>query len=398
MKRRQNFERKDFVIDVVHPTEVKGSGDGAEITTGNVGLIGDDEMHGRGSVTHEQHHPAGNGCIELVEVKPQAKRISSTEFTDISGKTSQTPMIGPRTGNEETTRPGRMGKHIKKNEAMTPRTKALQTSKHCSGSILRVMKGEILSAIFEYLRFRMLFHPRAGIAFTCKEWKDIASSTTFWKRRIATKYSIPAVDASILRATLLMEADNLLTNGDGSLGLDGWEKKGSVELEPRNAIGTSQCPANLRHVWVTSFQWGSLVQRLALPRENWDDNTHLVLEFWVSSRFDQSVVYDVALLILDSGEVLDEVRDRREIVSSSSWHFVTMTLNFHPEARQAAVVLRGKDTSYWSGNYGAKFGGVSLRICHKQQGRFESGLKTVSDVSELDGSAAFATISSILLS
>eukprot|EP00467_Chlorarachnion_reptans_P004313 CAMPEP_0114521224 /NCGR_PEP_ID=MMETSP0109-20121206/20063_1 /TAXON_ID=29199 /ORGANISM="Chlorarachnion reptans, Strain CCCM449" /LENGTH=509 /DNA_ID=CAMNT_0001702297 /DNA_START=1103 /DNA_END=2632 /DNA_ORIENTATION=+ len=101
MKKRQKIERKAVVIDVVHPTEVKGSGDGAEITTGNVGLIGDDEMHGRGSVTHEQHHPAGNGCIELVEVKPQAKRISSTGFTDISGNTSQTPMIGPQTGNTE---------------------------------------------------------------------------------------------------------------------------------------------------------------------------------------------------------------------------------------------------------------------------------------------------------
>ncbi|KAK9832784.1 hypothetical protein WJX81_000752 [Elliptochloris bilobata] len=150
-------------------------------------------------------------------------------------------------------------------------------------------------------------------------------------------------------------------------------------------------PAHIVGALASSYMWSEIMQAVDLRTEllrrgfsgeeaeaYLDAGAPLHLTVWYGGRTDCAGVADVSLVV-DTGEVVlpnytggmaSFFWDRNALACwrsgelpsvAGEWRCAVGELSgYPPGARRAMVVVRGKDSQFWAGNYGAKFASPSL--------------------------------------
>jgi hypothetical protein len=160
----------------------------------------------------------------------------------------------------------------------------------------------------------------------------------------------------------LRSAKNLVKNPYGARGFENWSRHNGGNGWAIENWGTYR---GRSHAFVSSFNWGELHQRIQLPGNK---NRFLVAKSMIARRWDcggkgQIVVeFDNSTKL--SSDTLICPYDERDTGTSIEygWVAISVKCKVPDEVKSVNLILRGSDTQFWAGHYGARFGMTSLRV------------------------------------
>ena len=148
---------------------------------------------------------------------------------------------------------------------------------------------------------------------------------------------------------------NLVQNPCGSEGFEHWAKQDggngwTVEQWPEYQ-GRSSC-------FVGSYSWGSLTQTIRLqPRPS--GKLLLIAGADMCARLDCGAIGEVSVEVKGLSSLkTGEIRCPQEKTMTGSAFFpcrIGVCRDIPRDTREVILKVRGKDTQFWSGNYGARF-------------------------------------------
>ncbi|KAJ6632733.1 F-box only protein 6 [Pseudolycoriella hygida] len=237
----------------------------------------------------------------------------------------------------------------------------------------------------------------------CQVWRDIIQRRTFWKivceRNGIDWKSIPSRIKEHKRSWIVFYAvcnerifqRNFIRNHSGHSQFDYWQKLQDgadriiVESPP---IGIDPVPTDAEFMgendsaFVYSYDWGVLQQKLNLKDVGLTKEimrTIMPFQFtatqMIGTRFDCGGCFCVVLCLLDkNGTALSFNMFDTIIPPGENWMQTTCALNVIDEFQRfddiesLAILICGKDTQYWAGNYGIKCTRISVKLkCLSQE-------------------------------
>ncbi|KHJ76572.1 F-box associated region, partial [Oesophagostomum dentatum] len=128
--------------------------------------------------------------------------------------------------------------------------------------------------------------------------------------------------------------------------------------------------------FATSYFWCSRYFEIDLEKfgvQNWVMDfirPEIIVRERCACREDCGAVYELRAQLLEDDEEFDKnaVSSRAERTwdqweGGKSWDTVELVLKDYPSGmRKLGVLSRGKDTQFWAGNYGSKFGATEVLI------------------------------------
>lgn len=160
----------------------------------------------------------------------------------------------------------------------------------------------------------------------------------------------------------IKSAQNLVKNPYGAEGFAHWTKFNGGNGWAIENWGTYKEKSN---VFVSSFGWGKLVQNITLPRLS---HRFLVAKTMIARRWDCGAMGQLIVKFDNGTEFKSEEMvcpyDSRDIGTRicRGWIPLIVRVEVPDDVRSVDLILRGKDTQYWNGHYGARFGMTSLRV------------------------------------
>lgn len=160
----------------------------------------------------------------------------------------------------------------------------------------------------------------------------------------------------------IKSAENLVKNPYGQEGFSHWTKYNGGDGWAIENWGTYN---NRPSVFVSSYNWGKLTQNIRLPDIS---NRFLIGKTIIARRFDCGGEAQLIVKFDNGTSFSTEVErctyDNRDSgrTINYGWKAIIVKCQVPNEVRNLELTLRGKDTQFWSGHYGARFGMTSLRI------------------------------------
>ena len=180
--------------------------------------------------------------------------------------------------------------------------------------------------------------------------------------------SIAGIEVSSLSETIeyLRFACNLLKNPYGGQGFTDWEVSNGGNGWSIEDWGTFDSKPVC---FVSSYAWGTLKQIIELPRLG-EVNRKLFVGCPVKRRFDCGGTAKLTVkLDSDRGEeITKEVEaECREQESEDPgqrfpWDLMSISVDVDDSMRRASISFAGKDSNFWAGHYGPRFGYCFARI------------------------------------
>jgi hypothetical protein len=179
-----------------------------------------------------------------------------------------------------------------------------------------------------------------------------------------------------LTPTIEPGSRNLLINPSGEQGLQGWQ-----QFNPRLSwkVEASDIPVNgtTRTNFVSGFQWCIMAQRVTLHRFVTDPSS---VRVEVSAKFmgrtDCPSVFRMEAIVLNSGsEQIHRANIGPLDAPSDFWERASLIVDSIPNAHEIIMVVYGKDSRFWQGDFGCKVAECSVRVlCSEDE--WETVLRT----------------------
>lgn len=136
-----------------------------------------------------------------------------------------------------------------------------------------------------------------------------------------------------------------------SHGGDGWAVENFLTYPP------------FKSVYAASYGWGALRATIDLTTLNLNPeiNYYFVVGSPVARRWDCESEAKLSIHVLSTNVMIEkkEVYYKPEEGGTSSeciWHWIGLSTKINPEATTIVANFKGKDTRFWAGNYGPRFG------------------------------------------
>jgi hypothetical protein len=158
---------------------------------------------------------------------------------------------------------------------------------------------------------------------------------------------------------------NLIVNPSGQRGMQGWQRVMGRHGMPWQ-IERSEVPVNSTTAtnFVSSFEWCVMAYRVPLYGYVRDPATvRIEASAKFMGRTDCPSVFQMEVAVLD--------HRRREVhrqragpfqAPADFWERTSITLEPVAGAREAVLIVCGKDSRFWRGNFGSKVAGCSVRV------------------------------------
>lgn len=157
-------------------------------------------------------------------------------------------------------------------------------------------------------------------------------------------------------------AENLVKNPYGEEDFTHWTRYNGGDGWIIDNWGTYN---NRPRVFVSSYVWGKLTQSIKLP----ELTNRFLLEKTIMARRSDCGAEGQLIITFNNGMSFSTgvVRcpdDKQETDTNftQGWKAITVKCRVPDDVISVELTLRGKDTQFWSGHYGARFGMTSLRI------------------------------------
>jgi hypothetical protein len=163
---------------------------------------------------------------------------------------------------------------------------------------------------------------------------------------------------------ILKKSKNLIKNPYGKEGLQHW----IVDNGGHGwAVEDFTVYRNLNRVFVSSFNWGSLTQRIdlnGLVRS--DMKCTLIVGSPVCRRFDCESMAKLKIKILAGNNTREQTQsiELDEYFESNPWFLIINQIELNADDEVAVLEFSGKDKKFWAGHYGARFGYCFAYIIH----------------------------------
>mmetsp|Transcript_13494 Transcript_13494/g.25397 ORF Transcript_13494/g.25397 Transcript_13494/m.25397 type:complete len:166 (+) Transcript_13494:414-911(+) len=162
----------------------------------------------------------------------------------------------------------------------------------------------------------------------------------------------------------LANSVNLLKNPYGSQGFASWTRFDNGC--PGWAVETQGTLDENSHVFVCSYSWSSLLQSVPVdPSRTWQGTCYT----YIARRNDCGAVAQLQVHIVNTYTGIQQIQTAEVVCPTDPGKggyckFVKLELKFKvPKGTIAIVVtIRGKDTQYWGGYFGARFGLTGLHL------------------------------------
>jgi hypothetical protein len=247
--------------------------------------------------------------------------------------------------------------------------------------------SDVLCIAFQFIPLGELYR---NAVFVCQEWRSVADSEAFWKCGLSSAVInalnngqgaltmkglyISAMLKNRIRNPRFTEGYSdpgwkvMATPGDRYT-IPQWEVSGHSVVVENPPIGVCATSAQAALPCVaTSYGWGKLHQDINLsdaPASVLCQCAQpIALRFHCSGRSDQLGHFNVniGLLNADGLSVYRWTSERHKLSNAVFQEFVHVIQHYPKDAYTMQLVLEGKDSSFWSGYYGAKFSDISLRF------------------------------------
>ena len=255
-----------------------------------------------------------------------------------------------------------------------------------------ILPEELITLILSYLPARDIIH---HCRLVSKHWKYLADQPSLWTRKYERDYGLSAhtVVHPLLDVRKIYVLNpfnrNLLPTLD-SHGDESWHTAGrdviveSRALDEESFPGTQplQVPGCLK-CWAYSYMWGVKYQTVSLLEvqtglsgEFIDEvKPPITVSVWTAARDDCGSQFQLIVRLhkTEQHPQIDIVEQFQEGVEKSStpssfvlkrmegqwqggqWYKASHTFTHYPSGiRFIHVILQGKDTQFWAGNYGPK--------------------------------------------
>ncbi|OMJ95547.1 hypothetical protein SteCoe_953 [Stentor coeruleus] len=141
---------------------------------------------------------------------------------------------------------------------------------------------------------------------------------------------------------------NLIKNPYGAEGFDNWEVfhgGDQIIIENRGTFKDHSC------IFVTSFEWCSLIQEIVVP----DGKNRVLVAGVICGR--RSDCGSAAEMIIKTQFEEKKILENMPTPGvPDSWKLMTLKFDIGPDPTIINTTFLGKDTQYWKGHYGARIG------------------------------------------
>lgn len=162
-------------------------------------------------------------------------------------------------------------------------------------------------------------------------------------------------------------SQNFLNNSSGQLGLEGWQSMSRMPWK----VETSEFPANVDRStnFVSGYQWCVMGQRVSLAAFVRDPS---LVQIEVSAKFmgrtDCPSIFFMEAVVLNQQErPIHRARVGPAEAPVDFWETSRLVFGPIPDACYVVMVIGGKDTRFWQGNFGSKATECSVRILGSQE-------------------------------
>ena len=269
-----------------------------------------------------------------------------------------------------------------------------------------ILPEEILTLILSYLPAREIIHHCRRVS---KHWKYLADQPSLWTMKYERDYGLPALKVvhpllDVRRIYVLNPFGRNLSPTLDSHGDKSWRTEGRGVIVESRALDQGSFPgtqplqvAGCLKCWAFSYMWGvkhqtvSLLEvKTGLSGEFIDEvKPPITVSVWTAARNDCGSKFQLIVRLLKMGQhsrpnITDheQYQDGVEKLSTPSsfvlkrmegqwqggqWYKASHTFTHYPSGiRFIHVILQGKDTQFWAGNFGPKVAAPRVTITMPQ--------------------------------
>ncbi|CAG9315696.1 unnamed protein product [Blepharisma stoltei] len=217
---------------------------------------------------------------------------------------------------------------------------------------------------------------------------DISASSTDVKTKLSAFLEWQPFNSCEDLFNCIKYSNNLIKNPCGSQRFDHWER---IDGGNGWSIENWGCYKDNKTVFVSSYGWSTLNQTIDLPESN--KKRFLLLGAYIARRVDcgadikiEVIFYDYDHNRLDSWHIEENDIPGTGVIQSYSqltslndfahpsdsfgdlypYKHYKLRVNIKPGKKYAIVSFSGKDTKWWAGHYGARFGYCYARIFYEE--------------------------------
>lgn len=163
---------------------------------------------------------------------------------------------------------------------------------------------------------------------------------------------------------------NFIANPSGGQGLRGWQH--FSRSTSAWAVETSEIPVNDTATtnFVSNFHWCVMEQSVPLHRlVNDTSSVRIEVSAKFMGRTDCPSVFRLEAIVVDAQRrVLRRVSTPQLEAPADFWERTSLVLEPTPEAHEIFMLIYGKDTRFWQGNFGSKVAECSVRVlCSEEE-------------------------------
>ena len=163
---------------------------------------------------------------------------------------------------------------------------------------------------------------------------------------------------------------NFIANPSGGQGLLGWQH--FSRSTSAWAVETSEIPVNDTATtnFVSNFHWCVMEQSVPLHRlVNDTSSVRIEVSAKFMGRTDCPSVFRLEAIVVDAQRrVLRRVSTPQLEAPADFWERTSLVLEPTPEAHEIFMLIYGKDTRFWQGNFGSKVAECSVRVlCSEEE-------------------------------
>jgi hypothetical protein len=158
-------------------------------------------------------------------------------------------------------------------------------------------------------------------------------------------------------------SSNLLLNSSGQNNLQGWQQLSRSMSWRVEHSDLSPCPDSATN-FVSGHNWCIMTQAVSLHQWVFDPSqVRIEVSAKYMGRTDCPSVFRLEGIVLDGQQRPIRRETTRQLEAPPDfWERASLVLEPTPDAHQVLIVVHGKDTRFWQGNFGSKVADCSIRV------------------------------------